>query len=838
MNHNSSANHWLGMGVIVICPKLHVSFDNYFSDNQQQPPKEWKVFLLQDKSKRIYTILEVNIRGDYNEKEDDEVDYLVLHPYVAECLLYLESILPPADDIVDSNNTQNDGNAFVNCIPFYISTPSPAVTMIPLTSTTTATTTDKNNNSINNDVLWYAKEIKTVYYPHPTLFNNATFYNSSLDTNHYYSTKLCITLCYSIDVFNLNHSISTKTTIIHYLKQALVHRLITKGMVLLLPIPYSCWEQKVNTNRKENNSSIPLPLQQQEESSPLLDDDDEILHLIVHNVGPEEKEEAEAEEPKKCYRVGPVESFQLTLLPIERLDEENEMRDREQTKSIIKQQSREQEEGDTYADDDDILCPGYTSLLLDLVQLATLPLGKDSSNPQVKLSSTSPILLTGCSGVGKTRLASSLIQTITSSSYKYQLSTPLQSHVVSMRDLLMIYNSYTSSTHHKDVLLDYIVPPSLLQNVRDSSSSWFILILDDIDLIVGPEQSNDDYYEESEDASNSMYALIGNSLSKAIKLLQKSIDDDSDRSRRHRFKESSSPPPFILGISRLSLSQLPRELRLFEKEIVMPPPNQAQREAILKFWLKQLPVDGDNTNSGHDSNTTTYSASVVVQRWAKALSSPLLGCVASDLRRLCADALITATSRCTSSGYGEINANKNNHGVAPVLPSCSTKVLWSDIREAVRNCIPSPLVALDVTPPCISLGGDNDVDSLQNVIDSEESFRRRHEQCWTNFGGYSDMKDRLYRTVIGPWRRYLSGGGCGMMGITPPTGVVFHGQSGIGKTLAAECLASSLGLNIIKVNKTRKSHYFCYRSSISFISYSYYVRIFKNFFHRFEHRMY
>jgi len=40
-----------------------------------------------------------------------------------------------------------------------------------------------------------------------------------------------------------------------------------------------------------------------------------------------------------------------------------------------------------------------------------------------------------------------------------------------------------------------------------------------------------------------------------------------------------------------------------------------------------------------------------------------------------------------------------------------------------------------------------------------------------------------------------------MMGITPPAGVIFYGPSGVGKTFAAECLASSLGLNVIKVKK-------------------------------------
>ena len=38
------------------------------------------------------------------------------------------------------------------------------------------------------------------------------------------------------------------------------------------------------------------------------------------------------------------------------------------------------------------------------------------------------------------------------------------------------------------------------------------------------------------------------------------------------------------------------------------------------------------------------------------------------------------------------------------------------------------------------------------------------------------------------------------LGMSKPSGVLFHGPPGNGKTLAAMCLASSLGLHCVKVS--------------------------------------
>jgi len=798
MSPSHNAHHWLGLGVC-ICPSEYennLCFTYFFDhgpnqstilEQQQQKPKEWKVLLLQDISRRISTILEVQFVdiGNDERRKGASISYLLLHPCVAECLLYLQSILPfSSSDSIDYDNNDKD-RALVNCIPFHISQPSPAVSMLPLTSLSNFT--DCSRSLTSGHSVWFAEEIKSIYCPHPSLFthyDNNIHCISATDANHlriyHYSTKLCITLCYSSSDICINQSLSITTSmLIQSIKQALVHRLLTTDMILLLPIPYSCWERISYTSMSNNNTSSRIVSQPHaKEGHVYYDDEDEILHFIVHHVGPAEELD---DDRKKCYRIGPVETFEVQLLPLQE-------RDREEKSATIQstnQNLHEQEGTETY----DSLCPGYNSLLQNLIQLATLPFGKDTKVPQVMLSSTSPILLSGCSGVGKTRLVSSLITTLASLSSKQQIPIPFQSRVISMKDLLTIQNTCSSFLIHKDMLLDYILPTSLLQSVR-YSSHWTILILEDIDFILGPnkhEMDSDDDYEVTEDASNAIHALIGNAISKAIKLLvQRNAKEVSYTGYPHQ-NHSVIPSPLILGISRAPLSQLPKELRLFEKEIVMPPPNLSQREEILKFWLPQLPIDDDDDEGNNDGIMSRTG--VVIERWTKALSPPLAGCVASDIRRMCADAFITAMSRCTTILINDDNESRDRN----LLNSPHVKVTWPDILEAVRNCIPSPLVALDVTPPYIHLRGD-DVSGVSNEV----NFRQHHEQCWSSFGGYSGVKDQLYRTVVGPWRRHLSGNG-GMMGITPPAGVIFYGPSGVGKTFAAECLASSLGLNVIKV---------------------------------------
>lgn len=217
--------------------------------------------------------------------------------------------------------------------------------------------------------------------------------------------------------------------------------------------------------------------------------------------------------------------------------------------------------------------------------------------------------------------------------------------------------------------------------------------------------------------------------------------------------------PFVLGIAH-SATQLPKELvrigRL-EKTVHMNPPTQLQREQILEFLLQD------------DENQEKRC------KWAETLASHTPGCVASDLCRLCADAWTRAWSR----------------------PSDIVDISWNDLRDAAFTCVPSQLAQLDVTKTPV----------YPNEDDGPPDPLLVHEWSWRKFGGYHEVKKRLYRTVVMPWRRCMmktSGRDENKQiresWVTPPSGVLFHGPPGVGKTLAASCLASSLGLHVVKVS--------------------------------------
>jgi SpoVK/Ycf46/Vps4 family AAA+-type ATPase len=211
----------------------------------------------------------------------------------------------------------------------------------------------------------------------------------------------------------------------------------------------------------------------------------------------------------------------------------------------------------------------------------------------------------------------------------------------------------------------------------------------------------------------------------------------------------------VLGLAHTSF-QLSAELTKIgrlEKQVSMLPPTQRQRERILFHMLQ-----GMNLNEQ------------VCQRWEQILAPMTAGCVASDLRRICSNAQTRVWART---------------GKTSSSPS------WQDMRECVRQCVPSQLATLDVTK------GPSFVNEC-----SLDDWPRIHELAWKDFAGYLTMKKRVYRTVVVPWRRHLkenSPEANPSSTMIPPSGVLFHGLSGNGKTFAARCLGASLALPMIKV---------------------------------------
>jgi SpoVK/Ycf46/Vps4 family AAA+-type ATPase len=286
---------------------------------------------------------------------------------------------------------------------------------------------------------------------------------------------------------------------------------------------------------------------------------------------------------------------------------------------------------------------------------------------------------------------------------------------VSAQDLLV-----RASWATEDDLLDLIVP--------QKSEKRCLLVIDDLQVLASEEEEDSLYDPE--------LLLVHNSILEALDRLS-----------------TVTPSPFILGIAR-EASQLPKglvKIGRLEKERAIEPPSQVQREEIIASILEDVT---DNVKR---------------RRWSETLASQTAGCVASDLRRLSADAWTRAWSRSPDN----------------------VEITWNDLRGAAHNCVPSQLAQLDVTKtPVFPHEGDGPPDPL-----------KIHEWSWRNFGGYHEVKKRLYRTVVMPWRRSIANENDEIRDrwVTPPSGVLFHGSPGVGKTVAASCLASSLELQVVKV---------------------------------------
>ena len=381
-------------------------------------------------------------------------------------------------------------------------------------------------------------------------------------------------------------------------------------------------------------------------------------------------------------------------------------------------------------------CPGYDKFVQELFQLVTMK----------GVAAPSGILLTGSPQVGKSHLASCVAHKL----YKTGSATI---HWVSVQDLLL-----QATWANESDLVKMLQPPF-------SSSQYTLLVMDDLHIL-GVEDTTQDAVQANVDAE---MLVVRNSILQVV-------DDLSN----YRQKVA------ILGIAQSS-SNLPQELTRIgrlEKEVTMPPPTQRQREMILQHLISKISVTNEldtGTSHGPPKRATI---------WAEALSPVTVGCVAGDLCRLLAAAWTKSTARAWD---GENDA-------------FSTSISWEDLQEVTRTYVHLQLLDMDVSKPQ-TFFTEKYGDGGEAAI-SPDDWPKIHELSWQSFGGYTDIKKRLLRTVVGPWRRFLKSldddgdadnGIVSTMSLSPPPGVLFHGPSGNGKTFAASCLGSSLGLPMIKV---------------------------------------
>ena len=372
-------------------------------------------------------------------------------------------------------------------------------------------------------------------------------------------------------------------------------------------------------------------------------------------------------------------------------------------------------------------CPGYRSVLDELLNLASF------GNPDGKPSA---VVLSGCAGVGKTRMASWL---------KDEMSRTGQvaSVKVSAKDILLEEASCTFDASR------------VIDQLGQRHDKPMLLVIDDLDVVLEDNDSLESKHESEQlRAMNAVAKLIDQTIA---------------------IYPSAC---FILGLCRASWAELPIQLARvgrFEKLITMSSPTQLQRKDIFQYWLSTLPIFVD------------IDATKQLNEWTELLSPRTAGCVASDIRRICADALTSAMARAQASSAGK---------------SEDTNVTWDDVKEAARRCIPSQLASMDVitaTP--------GDCSNENKTLHQREEF----DIAWKSFGGYHEEKKRLYTAIVRPWKYHMDHADANpcsevtasstgtTLGFSKPSGVLFHGPSGCGKTAAVLCLASSMGLHCVKI---------------------------------------
>jgi SpoVK/Ycf46/Vps4 family AAA+-type ATPase len=332
------------------------------------------------------------------------------------------------------------------------------------------------------------------------------------------------------------------------------------------------------------------------------------------------------------------------------------------------------------------------------------------------------------------------------------------SRIISVKELIL----QASSSMNLEELMKYIAQ----QTIISERSGRAILIIDDLDLVIDSADDSSIHNEKR---------IVLNSISRTI---------DNLNSKQKGHKIDRDVPPIIIGIccsEKLDPQSDLIRIGRFEKTLVMSPPSEIQRCQILKEMFQQLPVSDERSGTKEE----------ICHTWSIGVGPHTAGCVAADLKRLCTDALTRSNTR------KEMKKNVQ----------CDGSIVWADIREAARMCIPSQLAQLDVTLTGNIAG--NDEERLKGLTPKERFFR-----IWDDkFIGYREIKSKIFRTIYWPWMRHNSDTKWSNTvsalerEVPPSSGVLFHGKSGTGKTYAAECLANSLGLHVVRVSSNYAFNY-------------------------------
>lgn len=496
-------------------------------------------------------------------------------------------------------------------------------------------------------------------------------------------------------------------------------------------------------------SIVPVCLPSLQSSFDKFNNDDTIAFFFVQNcIESADFQWKDGDINDRCYRLPSAKDLKIEIIT----ESELYYGTNDNNRKLENYSSIRDEDYDSSGHYCNLSCPGYEDLIEEVLSLC---------NISTKEGSPSGVLIVGPHGVGKTQLGLTIAQ---------KLSVSIENtggfiKVVNTKDLIHaagMYNDearllamFAARTAHEYFRFERIFrPPSLL-------------VIDDLDALFEDHELE----EGSTLAFERRFAL--NTIVKIIKKIatlkhQLYISSPvGDRKQIH---------PFILGFFRADSKQVPPQLArvgLFEKIIHMSTPTEFQRQLILNEILNNLNLSSEGII--HQQNR--------LKPWSITLASQTAGCVAADLTKLCADALTRSNSRH--------NATNSLDREGKVLA-----LEWDDLKETARICMPSQLDQLDVTV-CSSNTWDIDTSN------SMDKWRKIHELSWMCLGGYHEMKAKIYRSVERPWRHHIYTPQEHVSAlesqIASPRGVIFYGSSGNGKSQASQCLASSLGLNVVRI---------------------------------------
>ena len=212
-----------------------------------------------------------------------------------------------------------------------------------------------------------------------------------------------------------------------------------------------------------------------------------------------------------------------------------------------------------------ISCPGYTYLKKMCSNLLFLP---RSARP-------SGLLLTGCAGVGKTRLATAIVS----------MSTH---HWIRLPDCLWQALGKTA-----EELVAIMLPPHQVASLQKRHGGSGVLVVDDVHILAGADENPNDTEKRV-------------LLAALVKVINQCTQSDIPVLAIASVSSSSELPPDLIKAGRL------------EKEIHMEAPTLMQREEILEVLLREM---------GHTRESQA-------KQWASVLASTTAGCVAADLRQL------------------------------------------------------------------------------------------------------------------------------------------------------------------------------------------------------------